>query len=142
MLHLSRPGHIAAGSLLLASLAIEAGGNYVLQLTQGKVPATEFQKTFARAGHGHTGSLATLGLTTIMLTEASGLRGPLRHFARWAVPASAVLMPAGFFLSSTGKDRTEPNRLLPLIYIGAGTLAAGLGSIGIGLLATGRDGGR
>lgn len=141
MLHLSRPGHIAAGSLLLASLAIEAGGNYVLQLTQGKVPATEFQKTFARAGHGHAGSLATLGLTTIMLTEASGLRGPLRHFARWAVPASAVLMPAGFFLSSTGKDRTEPNRLLPLIYIGAGTLAAGLGSIGIGLLATGRDGG-
>lgn len=135
MFKLTRQGRIAAGSLLLAVLAIEAGGNYVLQLTQGNVPATEFQTTFARTGHGHAGALATLGLATIILTEASALRGPLRHIARWAIPASAVLMPAGFFLSSTGEGATEPNGFYPLIYVGAGTLALGLGVLGIGLLA-------
>lgn len=52
-----------------------------------------------------------------------------------AVPASAVLMPAEFFLSSAGEWATAPNALYPLIYVGAGTLAVGLVALGISLLA-------
>ena len=109
MLTLTRPSRIAAGSLLLAMLGIELGGNYILDLVQGKAPATEFQQTFARAGHGHAGALATLGLTTIVLTDAAGLSGIRGHVARWAI----------------------------LIYIGAGALATGLVTLGGSLLSDG-----
>lgn len=137
MFTLTRPSRIAAGSLLLAMLGIEVGGNYILQLVQGSAPATEFQLTFSRAGHGHAGSLATLGLATIVLTDAAGLSGIRGQVARWAVPASALLMPAGFFLSSAGEGATEPNALYPLIYVGAGALAAGLVTLGGSLLSQG-----
>jgi len=137
MLTLTRPSRIAAGSLLLAMLGIELGGNYILDLVQGKAPATEFQQTFARAGHGHAGALATLGLTTIVLTDAAGLSGIRGHVARWAIPASAVLMPAGFFFSSAGQGTTEPNAFYSLIYVGAGTLAVGLVTLGGSLLSSG-----
>lgn len=137
MLTLTRPSRIAAGSLLLAMLGIELGGNYILDLVQGKAPATEFQQTFARAGHGHAGALATLGLTTIVLTDAAGLSGIRGHVARWAIPTSAMLMPAGFFFSSAGQGTTEPNAFYPLIYIGAGALATGLVTLGGSLLSDG-----
>lgn len=142
MLTLTRPSRIAAGSLLLAMLGIELGGNYILDLVQGKAPATEFQQTFARAGHGHAGALATLGLTTIVLTDAAGLSGIRGHVARWAIPASAVLMPAGFFFSSAGQGTTEPNGFYPLIYVGAGMLATGLVTLGGSLLSDGIRGTR
>lgn len=40
MFTLTRPSRIAAGSLLLAMLGIEVGGNYILQLVQGSAPST------------------------------------------------------------------------------------------------------
>lgn len=135
---LSSSGRAAAGLTLLAMIGIELGGNYVLDISRGKLPATEFQTTFARTGHGHAGALATLGLAGSLLAEHTALPGPARQFARWSIPAASVLMPAGFFLSSMGKDRTEPNRLMGLVYVGAGVLAAGLGTLGVGLLAAAR----
>lgn len=51
-----------------------------------------------------------------------------------AVPAAALLMPAGFFFSSMGQDVTRPNRFIVLLYIGAASLAAGLLALGVGLL--------
>ena len=141
MFTLTRPSRIAAGSLVLAMLGIEVGGNYILDLSQGKAPATDFQLTFARAGHGHAGQLAALGLATIVLTDAAGLSGIRGHISRWAIPASAVLMPAGFFFSSAGEGATEPNSFYPLIYVGAGTLAAGLITLGGSLLTQGVRGG-
>jgi hypothetical protein len=44
-------------------------------------------------------------------------------------------MPAGFFFSSVGEDRTSPNGFITLVYTGAIVLAAGLAALGIGLLA-------
>lgn len=133
---LSRGARAAEGLLLLATVGIEVGGNYVLALTRGQEQATEFQKTFARAGHGHAGSLATLGTATIILAEQTDLRGPALQVARWAVPASAVLMPAGFFLSAAGKDLEEPNQLFPLVQTGAVVLATGLVTLGGSLVVS------
>lgn len=133
---LRRGARAAEGLLLLATIGIEAGGNYVLALTRGEAEGTEFQRTFARSGHGHAGSLATLGAVTVILAEQTELKGPALQVARWAVPASAVLMPAGFFLSSNGENREEPNELFVLVQAGAVTLAAGLVTLGGALVAS------
>ena len=130
-----RPGaRLAAGILLLAIIGIEFGGNYGLSLILDPDEATEFQTTFARAGHGHAGVLAILGLITICLTEQTRYRGAALLLARWSVPVSAIFMPAGFFLSSMSPGATEPNGLFFLIYVGAVFLTIGLIMLGVGLL--------
>jgi hypothetical protein len=45
-------------------------------------------------------------------------------------------MPAGFFVSVTGRDPKEPNGLVALLWAGAAVLAVGLVSAGIGLILT------
>ncbi|QIK65501.1 hypothetical protein G7072_03335 [Nocardioides sp. HDW12B] len=50
---------------------------------------------------------------------------------------AAILMPAGFFGASAGRGRTEPNTLLALVYVGGALLAAGVSSLGVGLLTVG-----
>jgi hypothetical protein len=44
-------------------------------------------------------------------------------------------MSAGFFLSAIGKDPQRPNRLVVLLWLGAASVAAGVLTLGIGLLA-------
>ena len=44
-------------------------------------------------------------------------------------------MSVGFFLSSAGRGLTAPNRLIVLVYAGTFSLALGVVSLGIGLLA-------
>lgn len=134
MFELSSQACWAAALLLIAILTIELGGNYVLALARGKEQATDFQKTFARAGHGHAGSFATLGLVCIVLVDLSALTGFWAGLARWSVPAAAVLLPAGFFLSSMGRGRTEPSGLIALVYAGAAVLAVGLVTLAVGLI--------
>lgn len=43
-------------------------------------------------------------------------------------------MPAGFFLSSMGRGRERPNALVALVYAGGVVLAAGLTTLGVGML--------
>ena len=133
----SRSSRIAAGLSLLATIGIEVGGRYVLDVSRGDLPRTDLQLLYARAGHGHAGALVTLGLAGIALTEAAGLRGLPAQVGRWAIPASAVLMPAGFFLSTTGKGVTEPNGFTVLITAGGAVLGAGLLTLGGTLLGQG-----
>ena len=54
--------------------------------------------------------------------------------ARLGVPIAAIFMPAGFFLSVTGKDPAKPNRLIALLWIGVVSLTLGLLTAGIGLI--------
>ncbi|MEX2505133.1 MAG: hypothetical protein WD378_09795 [Egicoccus sp.] len=131
---LSAPAARTAGIVLLTVVAIESGGVYVLRLVRGAVPATPFQVAFARAGHAHAGMLVTLGLVCLLLAEASGLTGGIAWLARTGVLIAAILMPAGFFFSSMGRDVTEPNRWIALLWAGAAMLAAGVVTLGIGLL--------
>lgn len=123
-----------AGVLLIAIVAVEWGGTYLLALARGRRTATPFQITFARAGHAHAGVLVILSLVTLLYVDASGATGLLGSLARQGIPLAAILMPLGFFLSSAGKDRTSPNALIWLLYAGAISLAVGAVSLGIALL--------
>lgn len=124
-----------AGILVLSIITIEFGGNFVLRVVRGAEQRTEFQKTFARAGHGHAGVLVTLALVAQLLADGTHLHGVANGLARNAIWVGAILIPAGFFASSAGERATRPNRMIVLIYVGFVVLAAGLLALGIGLLS-------
>jgi len=126
---------ILAGILLLSLVTVETGGLYLLKLWRSSEGVTEFQIGFARAGHAHAGVLLVLALTGLLYADAAGLTGAWNWIARSGVPLAALLMPAGFFFSSMGQGRTRPNGLVVLVFAGAGALALGLASLGVGLLA-------
>jgi hypothetical protein len=131
---LSTESRMIAGAVLLTIVTIQVGGWFLTRIASGAVPMTDFQKSFARAGHGHAGVLVILGLVGLLYVDATGLTGILLWIARLGVPVAAVLMSAGFFASSAGRGVTRPNRFVWVLWIGALSLAVGVISLGIGLL--------
>ena len=123
-----------AGVLLLSILAIEFGGYYMLKIVRGRAPVTEFQHDFARAGHAHAGVLVTLALVCQLFVDAADMSGVVEQIARNGVPFAAILMSAGFFLSSMGKGATKPNAFIALLYAGTASLALGVAFLGYGLI--------
>jgi hypothetical protein len=123
-----------AGVLLVSVIAIEWGGTFMLRVVRGRVPMTEFQRSFARAGHAHAGVLVILALVCVLYADAAGQGGLWGWLSRSGVAFAAILMPSGFFFSSMGSGRDTPSRLVWLVYAGAVLLAAGVLSLGVGLL--------
>jgi hypothetical protein len=123
-----------AGVLLLTVLAIEYGGTYVLRLVRGTAPATALQLRFSRAGHAHAGVLVILALLALPYADVAHLSGIWSAIARNGIWVAAVLMPTGFFVSVAGRDVERPNKFIVLVYLGAVSLAAGVLTLGIGLL--------
>jgi hypothetical protein len=131
---LSSESRVIAGVVLLTIVTIQFGGWFMTRIARGDVPMTDFQKSFARAGHGHAGVLVILSLVALLYVDATGFTGVLLWIARLAVPAAAVLMSAGFFAASAGRNATAPNRFVGVLWIGALCLAVGVISLGVGLL--------
>jgi hypothetical protein len=134
---LSESSRSTAGILLITVVGIAYGGTFLLRVVGGNVPTTDFQKSFFRAGHAHAGVLVILGLLGTILVDATDLDGFLQTVARGGVPLAAILMSAGFFLAAIGPNRTTPNRLIVLVWLGALSLTAGVLALGIGLLTAG-----
>jgi hypothetical protein len=134
-LALSTPTRIIAGLALISIVTVEVGGWYMTKVVRGQVPITDFQKAFARAGHAHAGVWVTLGLVGLILVDAAGMTGFWSWVGRLAIPIAAILISAGFFASSAGKNVTQPNRAMIVVWLGAASLALGVLTIGIGLLA-------
>jgi hypothetical protein len=134
---LSESSKGTAGILLITIVGIAYGGTFLLRVVSGGVPVTDFQKSFFRAGHAHAGVLVILGLLATILVDATDLDGGLRMVARDGVPLAAILMSAGFFAAAIGRDRTTPNRLIALVWLGALSLTVGVLTLGIGLLTAG-----
>lgn len=134
-IELSEAARSTAGVLLLSIVAIEWGGTYLLRVVRGRHPLTDFQQAFARAGHAHAGVLVTLGLVVQLFADAAAMGGLPAVLARSGVPAAAILMSAGFFLSSAGRGATKPNRLIVVLYLGAASLALGVLTLAWGLLS-------
>lgn len=133
-LHLSRESRRIAGFLLLSIVAVEFGGYSLVRAAGEGGQMTEFQEGFSRAGHAHAGVLVTLALVCVVLADATDLRGVFGYLARLGVPAAAILMPAGFFLSSMGSRATSPNGFVVLLWLGALSLAVGVVSLGLTLV--------
>lgn len=134
---LSDESRVLAGALLLALVTVETGGLYLVRLVRGKAPATPFQMSFARAGHAHAGVLLILALVCQVLADSTNQTGVWDWLSRSGVAVTALLMPGGFFFSSMGAGREQPNRLIVLVYAGAALLAVSLTSLGVGLLTAG-----
>ncbi|MGA9748564.1 MAG: hypothetical protein WBQ50_13985 [Nocardioides sp.] len=134
---LSDESRILAGILLLALVTVETGGLYLVKLVRGNAPATPFQLAFARAGHAHAAVLLVLALLCQVLADSTMQTGFLDWLSRSGVAVSALLLPGGFFFSSMGAGREQPNRLIVLVFAGAALLAGSLVSLGVGLLTAG-----
>ena len=125
---------IIAGVILLTIVTIQFGGYFMTKIVRGQVPMTGFQKSFARAGHAHAGVLVILSLVGLLYVDQTSLTGFWLWVARLAIPVAAILMSGGFFASSAGKDRTQPNQFLWVLWLGAASLALGVLTLGIGLI--------
>ena len=134
---MSDESRILAGILFLSLVTVETGGLYLVKLWKDADGATPFQIGFARAGHAHAGVLLVLGLLCQLYVDRTDLSGPFAWLARSGVPVAASLMPGGFFAAAAGMGATAPNRVIALGYAGGRVLAAGLTTLGVGLLLGG-----
>src|SRR6266498_2374546 len=134
---LTDASRVIGGLVLLTVPGIEFGGRFLLRIHGGDFNFTDFQKAFARAMHAHAGVLVILSLVCLLLADAAGLTGFFGWPGRPAVPPPAVLIPSGFVSSALiGKGEINgPNKFIWLIGAGAVSLAIGVLSVGIGLLA-------
>ena len=134
MVEISDAARATAGVVMLTVVGIESGGVFLLSIVTGRERATDFQKSFFRAGHAHAGVLVTLGLVCLLLAETTSLTGFWRWLAGTGVLGAAILLPGGFFFSAIGSGRTSPNRWAILFAVGAVVLAAGVVTLAVGLL--------
>ncbi len=143
---MSRESRRLAGTLLLVLPTVMYGGVSILGLLI-KDPAymqNPLRQDLWRAGHAHAGVLLVLSLVVLRYVDEAGLSPRLKSFVRLAIPSAAILLPSAFFLSVLQPDATRPNGLIALAYLGAVVLAAGVLTLGVGLLRTpraDRDGG-
>ncbi len=121
------------GIVLLTVVGIVYGGTFLLKVVTRKVPANELQQSFFRAGHAHAGVLVILGIVVNLYVDFAGVTG-LGNTLAPLVLVSAILVPAGFFLSVSGTDPQRPNRAIALVWAGVAALVTGLVGAGVGLL--------
>ena len=136
---MSRESRLTAGALLILMPAVVYGGASILSLLVGspEYAHNELRQDLWRAGHAHAGVLLVLSLVTLRYVDEARLPYSMKRVARHSIPAAAVLLPAGFFLSVASPDATEPNVLIYLAYVGAVSLATGLLILGVGTIRSG-----
>jgi hypothetical protein len=127
---------LVAGILLILLPAVAFGGTSILSLliNDPAYAQNPLRQDLWRAGHAHAGVLLVLSLVTLRYVDEARLPESLRTLARHSIPASAVLLPAAFFLSVLSPEATEPNALIYLAYVGAASLTVGLLILGVGLV--------
>lgn len=127
---------IILGVTILTVIGIMSGGTFLLRVATRATGFNPLQKTFFRAGHAHAGVLVTLGLVCALVQHAAGVAAPW-HWAAVGVLASALLVPAGFFLSVLGIEPERPGRAIMLLWAGAVVLAASLAATGVSVIVSG-----
>ena len=127
---------IVVGATLLTVITIAYGGTFVLRATTGGYPFNGLQKPFFRAGHAHAGVLVILGIVCALAQASAGVAGGW-EWGAVGVLASAILVPAGFFLSVIGRDPQKPGRAMALLWTGVVVLAFSLAVVGASVIAAG-----
>ena len=128
---------IIAGITLITVPSIQYGGYFLLRSLMDRGSGyldNPLRQNFFRAGHAHAGVFVILSLVCQMLADSATLPWALLWLVRLGIPAAAVFMPLGFFLSVASPNATAPNRAVSLIYFGALILAVAVLTLGVGLL--------
>jgi len=126
-----------AGVILITVPSIQYGGYFLLTSLRDRSSRymdNALRQNFFRAGHAHAGVFVILSLVCQVLADSAALPASLLWLARIGVPAAAILVPLGFFLSMPSPTATQPNGFLSFIYVGAVVLALSVVTLGIGLL--------
>ena len=134
---MTREARFMAGIILITVPSIQYGGYFLLTSLRDRSShymENALRQNFFRAGHAHAGVFVILALICQILADAANLPTPLLWVARIGVPAAAILLPLGFFLSMTPVSAREPNGFISFIYLGALSLAVSVLTLGIGLL--------
>jgi len=134
---MSRATRLMAGLTLVLVPTIQLGGSFLLTSLidrESGYMANALRQNFFRAGHAHAGVLTILSLLGQILVDAARLSTTMQWLVRIGLPASGILISAGFFVSMASPAATEPSRAIALIYAGAVVLAVSVVSLGIGLL--------
>lgn len=126
----------SAGQLLVILPAVIVGGVSILTLLiRGpRYRQNPLRQQLWRAGHAHAGVLLILSLVALLYVDQANLSEAWKQVVRSAIPASAIFLPAAYFLSVLSPTATKPNALINLAYVGAVDLAFGLIVLGVGLL--------
>ena len=128
---------LMCGVILITVPSIQYGGYFLLTSLMdrnSRYMDNPLRQNFVRAGHAHAGVIVLLSLICQVLADAAVLPGWLLWLVRIGVPAAAILIPLGFFLSMPSPDAKGPNGLVSFIYMGAALLAVSVVTLGIGLL--------
>jgi drug/metabolite transporter superfamily protein YnfA len=133
---LSQESRRMAGILLVLLPTVMIGGISLLSmlLWEPAYAANPLRQNLWRAGHAHAGVLLILSLVMLRYVDDTRLSQLAKWFIRIAAPTAAILMPVAFFVSVLSPAAREPNGLIYLAYAGAAVLAAGVITLGVGLL--------
>ena len=134
---MSRNARLMAGIILITIPTIQYGGYFLLTSLMDRSSRymdNPLRQNFFRAGHAHAGVIVILSVICQLLADSAALPASLVWLIRVAIPLSAILISAGFFISMPSPDVSQANGFVSLIYVGAVILALGIVSLGIGLL--------
>src|SRR5271169_3078343 len=137
MLQISNVTRLLCGVILITVPTIEFGGVFLLKMLRGQEAGymdNPIRQNLFRAGHAHAGVIVILSLICQVLVDSIFLPGPLAWIVRIGVPAAAILIPLGFFLSVAPPRSERPNSAIRLVYIGAAVLAISVLILGVGLV--------
>jgi hypothetical protein len=127
----------SAGILLVILPTVAFGGVSILYLwitTRSDYMQNPVRSRLWAAGHAHAGVFLALSLIALLYIDQTALSDGMKSLVRWLIPGAAILVPAGFFLSTVKPDLERPNALINLAYLGFLSLSAGLLILGIGLI--------
>jgi hypothetical protein len=139
---MSRESRILAGVVMVILPTVMFGGAALLAHLVGRVPGyfdNPLRQDLWRAGHAHAGVFLVLSLVLLRYVDEAALSRSWAWVARLGTPIAALLIPAAFFLSVVSPQSTEANGLVYLVVPGALSLAAGLLTLGIGLIRAARS---
>ena len=137
MLQISNVTRLLCGAILITVPTIEFGGVFLLKMLRTREAGymdNPIRQNLFRAGHAHAGVIVILSLICQVLVDSIILPDALAWIVRIGVPAAAILIPAGFFLSVAPPRSERPNGAIQLVYLGAVILAISVLILGAGLV--------
>lgn len=140
MPQISNVTKLLCGVILITVPTIEFGGVFLLKMLRTREPGyvdNPIRQNLFRAGHAHAGVIVILSLICQVLVDSIILPVALAWMVRIGVPAAAILIPAGFFLSVAPPRSERPNGAIQLVYLGAVILAISVLILGVGLVRAG-----